>query len=158
MASKTNVGNHQEPVELRAAKRAGKYAIIAAIITAVVGVVATLITALLTAHSHGGASTRSFNSFSMTQACWVQHDDPSLAAQYENWNDPNSWVCVSGSGAVVGAANIQAWCDHEWPGRTTQDAYRLTSGRSTAVPDCSRLPQASMGVAWHARGQGFESP
>jgi len=118
MASRTKSGSDQEPVDLRAARRTGKYLIIAAVITAVVGAAATLGAALLGASGHGSASTRSYNSFSMTQACWVQHDDPSLTAQYENWNDPNSWVCVNSSGAVIGAVNIQAWCNHEWPGST----------------------------------------
>jgi hypothetical protein len=121
MARTTTPGGDQEPVTLRAARRNGKYVIIAAVISAVGTVVAAVVTAgfgLLAANGHGSASTGSYNSFSVTEACWVQHDDPSLTAQYENWNDPNSWVCVSRSGTVVGTVNIQAWCNHKWPGST----------------------------------------
>jgi hypothetical protein len=118
MASKTKSESDREPVTIRAARRNGKYIIIAAVITAVVGAAATLGTALLGGNGHGSSSPGSYNSFSMAEACWVQHDDPSLTAQYENWNDPNSWVCVNSSGDVVGTVNIQAWCNHEWPGST----------------------------------------
>ncbi len=114
MAPMTEPGSDHEPENIRAAKIHSRAVIIAAII----GALALVGVAFLEARSHSSASAGSYNSFSMTEACWVQHDDPSLTAQYKNWNDPNSWVCVNGSGTVVGTVDIQGWCNHEWPGST----------------------------------------
>jgi hypothetical protein len=87
----------------------------------------------------------------MTEACWVQHDDPSLTAQYENWNNPNSWVCVKSSAAVVGTVNIQAWCNQEWPGSTAVNIDNTAYGWR-----CRTLPwslTASCGGATKAATQ-----
>jgi hypothetical protein len=118
MARTTNPGRDQEPVTLRAAKINSRAIIIAAVITAVVGAAAVVTVGILDAKGHRSASTASNHGFSMTLACEVQHHDSSLTSQYENWNDPNSWVCVNPSGAVVGIVNIQRWCDYRWPGST----------------------------------------
>jgi hypothetical protein len=121
MAPKTEPGSDREPDTVTAAKINSRAVIKAAVITAVValaGAAATVGVALLEANGHGSSPAGSYNSFSMTEACWVQHDDPSLTARYENWNDPNSWVCVNTSGQVVGTVDVQAWCNHEWAGST----------------------------------------
>ena len=54
----------------------------------------------------------------MTDACRTQYGDSSLGAQYENWNDPDSWVCVNSSGAAIGGISVQGWCDTNFPGST----------------------------------------
>ena len=112
MAPKTEPGSDHGSDRLKAAI----INMIAVIAAAIISALALVYVAHLGPKSPSSASTESYNSFSMVEACWVQHDDPSLTAQYENWNDPNSWVCTNSSGAVVGTVNIQAWCDHQWPG------------------------------------------
>ena len=54
----------------------------------------------------------------MTDACRTQYGDSSLGAQYRNWNDPGSWVCVNSSGAALGGISVQGWCDTNFPGST----------------------------------------
>jgi hypothetical protein len=148
MARTTKPGRDHEPVTLRAARLNGKYVIIAAVITAVVGAATGVGVALLGANDHGSAPSGTYNSFSMMEACWVQHNDPSLTDQYENWNDPNSWVCVNSSGAVVGAVNIQDWCNHKWPGSTAVNIDNTVYGWRCRTLLCSLIA----GSPKHSRG------
>jgi hypothetical protein len=128
MARKPRPGGGREPITIRAAKIGGKYAIIAAIVGGIVAAAATEGFGLLAPNGHGSAPAGVYYTIVLTSACQKQYNDSSLTSKYENWNDPNSWVCVTSSGAVVGNVNIQGWCDYDHPGSTAVNVDNTAYG------------------------------
>jgi hypothetical protein len=125
MVRKGGVG---EPITITAAKIGGRYAIVAAIVGAFMAAAAAAFFGLVVANGHRSAPAETYFTLDLTSACQAQYDDSSLEAVYENWNDPNSWVCVNGSGAVVGKVNLQAWCDYDHPGSSAVNVDHTAYG------------------------------
>ena len=160
MARKPPRGADQDPITVRAAKITGKYTIVAAVVGAVVAAAAGVGFGLLAANGQGSASTGIYYSVDMTRACQTQHNDSSLKSLYENWNDPNSWVCVNGSGLVVGTINVQSWCDHADPGSTAVNedntAYGWRCRTLPMVPHIARTADTAKRV--YAAVSSVEGP
>jgi hypothetical protein len=159
MASKLKQGSDSDPVTIRAARINGKYVIVAAIISTVGAVVAAAVTGgfgLAASDGHDSAPAGTYYRLDMTDACQTQHHDSSLSSQYENWNDPNSWVCVNSSGAVVGTVNIQAWCDYDHAGSTAVIVEETAYGwrcRTLLRSLIARSPKHSCGG--NSKGSGL---